>query len=410
VAQVAPARRALHVLRWTVLRMQKWWRNRQAFLSAWLQVSVRQWSQFEEAERLERVPDRVKASILLEDFHERRRAFIAQQVEWRRASVLRHHAIGSARFLHARRQQLAEEASEGWCARLARFYDAHAAELDKAGAISLAPGAQPGVLDTPSQSRRQSKSAQQQPSGRARKPSLAPARTEPLRRLASAASVGTGASQSRRGSLQPTQSTLRRGSRARAATLASEAAAAAAEAATDPQPLGALPPPQEMDARLAASEFGAPRVPFRLSLQRRNCVADEASEETKITVRVFGKEMIERYVVAVQRQIRGHLLRKLIRLEPFAIPDATEAPRWQNLTRISRLPRLIGRARAKLRNPEKASAGGGKAQVRASALLQVETVRHAQSAKLIEEAEQAARIAAAEARERRKSFRMIIHG
>jgi hypothetical protein len=78
-AAKSPYQLAVSSFRYKVTIVQRWWRRTRAALHAWLTVNTRQWSQQEAlAHAAERtVPATLKAAILLEDFHERRRALIA---------------------------------------------------------------------------------------------------------------------------------------------------------------------------------------------------------------------------------------------------------------------------------------------------------------------------------------------
>lgn len=361
VVDVRPVRRALHTLRWTVLRLQRWWRSQLVALQAWVQVAVLAWERFERASGMEHVSWPVKASILLEDWAERRRAFVELLDRHRRALALREHARGTAAFYMRRRAALGGTLGAAWAAKLAeRRAHEHVPGVDEAasparrrrgkrGSDDSAGGAD-GAKQLPAGSpARRGSQAEQSRRIASRRSSKAPAAAAAPSGGSSKSSLGAAA---RRQSLSAARSSSGAGG---SATRKASSVSPAARAHALPTAVGeapALPILARLHGAPERAWRGTANVPFRVSLKPRNgLVAVAAREVTNVTMRMFGEGAMEKHAVAVQRVVRGHQLRRTIRLDALPEPGALpEPPHWRSIPSLERLPRFVSRARARMRH------------------------------------------------------------
>lgn len=295
VMEQRPARRALHTLRWTVLRIQRWWRKQRLALHAWLRTALLLWGSFERASALEHVPSETKAYLLLEDRRQRRAAFTHELAKFRRAVRLQEHARGTAIFYARRRRALARAlggasimasakgmpAGAGWVARARQYDENFPCSVNAAG---------------PPQPQKAARAASRvwHASAYLGAPSLPGTETEarPLARLHGTADV------------------------------------------------------RPALARRSAS------MPFRTSVKRRNSSALLPREHAGAAAAppVLDERTANAHATAVQRVVRGHQLRTLLRLAPPPnLAPLPRQPRWRALPTLDQLTRLHGRARARAR-------------------------------------------------------------
>jgi len=349
LSEIKATRRAITTLCWSVKRLQRWWRWHRSGLDDWLRVAVLFWERFEKAERLEKVDTDVKMSVLLEDYKERRLIFVRELGEYRLAARLREYARGSAAFRARRRARLGGAASKKWL-ETAALYDADhpmsewAHEGETVFGDELEPGQ--GLVDAPSSPR--------------------PSRSNTIPNLSSNKPTLNNAAR-RANTLMPPGSPGKRG-RAQGSNFGGQGEGEEALLnAADPVDTFVLTTVPAVASEFKSSVGSRPEqsdtperrkarrsmvaTPFRVSLLQRAGERDKrAQEDATLTSRVYGDAEMERYVVSVQRAIRGHQLRRVLLFSHGDIPLLPIAPKWRPLPSTDRLPKLISRSRARLRN------------------------------------------------------------